>query len=336
MVHDPVTVATASPGWYADPWRQATWRWWDGTGWTAYTSVPEDPRSAINPNAVTRGAPAATASQDPRSAINPNAVTRGAPAATASQDPRSAINPNPASWCAPAAPAGGLRAGGIAILGFLVGLAVSTVIGVVLLVAGYESNDPAFLLGSSLGLWVGLGGSCLVAVRVKGSGSLRDLGLVPPRLVDAALGAGFAVVGVIAVSIAVAALQAIDKQLLPGGRTELTDPFDTGRAVGIVVVYLIAVVGAPFFEELYFRGLVQGTLTARWGVAIGIVVQALLFALAHLDPENGWGNVGTFVVITIVGLGLGSIRYMTKRLPPGMFTHAGYNALILTLALAAK
>ena len=300
MVHDPVTVATAPPGWYADPWRTATWRWWDGNGWTAYTSVPEDPRSAINPNAVTRGAPAAPTASGASSG------------------------------------AGGLRAGGIATLGFLVGLAVSTVIGIALLVAGYETNDPAFLLGSSLGLWVGLGGSCLVAVRVKGSGSLRDLGLVPPRVVDAALGAGFAVVGIIAVTIAAAVLQAIDKQLLPGGRTDLTDPFDTGRALGIVVVYLIAVVGAPFFEELYFRGLVQGTLTARWGIAVGIVVQALLFAVAHLDPGNGWGNVGTFVIITIVGLGLGTIRYVTKRLPPGMFTHAGYNAVILTLALVAK
>jgi len=306
VVHDPVTVTTAPPGWYPDPWRQATWRWWDGNGWTAYTSLSEDLRSATGASAVTWGAPAAS----------------GAPAAPTASGASSG--------------AGGLRAGGIATLGFLVGLAVSTVIGIALLVAGYETYDPAFLLGSSLGLWVGLGGSCLVAVRVKGSGSLRDLGLVPPRVVDAALGAGFAVVGIIAVTIAAAVLQAIDKQLLPGGRTDLTDPFDTGRALGIVVVYLIAVVGAPFFEELYFRGLVQGTLTARWGIAVGIVVQALLFAVAHLDPGNGWGNVGTFVIITIVGLGLGTIRYVTKRLPPGMFTHAGYNAVILTLALVAK
>ncbi len=111
---------------------------------------------------------------------------------------------------------------------------------------------------------------------------------------------------------------------------------DHGGALGLAVVYLIAVVGAPFFEELYFRGLVQGTLTARWGVGIGIGVQALLFAVVHLDPSNGWGNVGTFVIITIVGLGLGTIRYVSKRLPPGMFTHAGYNAIIVTLVLVAK
>jgi membrane protease YdiL (CAAX protease family) len=284
-VGEDVTVTGAPPGWYADPWRQATWRWWDGTGWTAYTG-PE----VHEPGTVAKG------------------PVPGAP----------------------------VRAGGIAILGFLVGLAASTVIGVILLVAGYETSDPAFLLGSTLGLWFGLGGSCVVAVRVRGTGSLRDLGLVPPQLKDVALGAMFAVGGIIAVTIAAAVLQAIDKNLLPGGRTDLTDPVNRGGILGIFAVYLIAVVGAPFFEELYFRGLVQGTLTARWGIGVGIVVQALLFGLVHLDPNNGWGNVGTFVVISIVGLGLGLIRRYSGRLPPGMFTHSGYNAIILTLALVAK
>lgn len=231
---------------------------------------------------------------------------------------------------------GQLRAGGIAILGFLVGLAVSTVIGIILLVAGYETTDPAFLLGSTLGLWFGLGGSCVVAVRVKGTGSLRDLGLVPPRWKDAAMGAGFAVGGIIAVIVAGGILRLIDKHLLPGGSSDLTDPVQHGKILATAVVYLIAVVGAPFFEELYFRGLVMGTLIARWGVVTGIIGQALFFALLHLDPNNGWGNVGTFVIIAIVGSGLGMIRYFTKRLPPGMFTHAGYNAIIVTLALVAK
>ncbi|MGZ4690263.1 MAG: CPBP family glutamic-type intramembrane protease [Acidimicrobiia bacterium] len=242
-------------------------------------------------------------------------------------------------WFAPppTAPTDGqLRAGGIAILGFLVGLGVSTVIGVVLLLAGYETTDPAFLLGSTLGLWFGLGGSCVVAVRRNGTGSLRDLGLVKPRWLDVAMGVGFAVAGVIAVTIIAALLTVIDKHLLPGGRTDLSDPVQNGGILGIVVVYFIAVVGAPFFEELYFRGLVQGTLVARWGVVIGIVVQALLFGLVHLDPNNGWGNVGTFAIITTVGLGLGTIRRFSGRLPPGMFTHAGYNAIIVTIALLAK
>lgn len=278
----PLTVTTAPPGWYPDPWHQAFWRWWDGAGWTAYTE----------------------------------------------------------QWfgAAPAAPADGqLRAGGIAALGFLVGMGVSTVIGVALLLAGFGTTDPAFLLGSTLGLWFGLGGSCVVAVKRKGTGSLKDLGLVRPRGVDLALGVGFAIAVTIAVAIVTALLSGIDRHLLPGGgRPDVTDPIHNGAILGLVVLYFIAVVGAPFFEELYFRGLVQGTLTARWGAWIAIAVQAMLFGLVHLDPNNGWGNIGVFLIITTVGFGLGMIRNFSHRLPPGMFTHAGYNAIIVTIAVFAR
>ena len=87
-----MTATGTPPGWYSDPWRQATWRWWDGIGWTAYTGPP---------------------------------CRRGGPASTD----------------------GPLRAGGIAILGFLVGLALSTVIGLALLHRGLQPHDPAVLLG---------------------------------------------------------------------------------------------------------------------------------------------------------------------------------------------
>jgi uncharacterized protein len=277
-VSDQVSTSTP-PGWYPDPWRQSTWRWWDGVAWTALTDATPNQESA-----------------------------EGKP----------------------------LRAGGIAFLGVVVGLLLGGAIAAFMTAAGFTTDDPALLLGSTLGLWFGLGGSCVVAVRRKGSGSLRDLGLVPPRWIDAALGVAFAIGLIIVVSVAAAALQALDKNLLPGGRTDLSEPIDHGGVLGVIVVYVIAVVGAPFFEELFFRGLVQGTLTGRWGPAIGVGVQALLFATVHLDVENGWGNVGTFVLIAIVGTVLGLIRRSTNRLPPGMFTHAGYNAIIVTLTLLPK
>jgi membrane protease YdiL (CAAX protease family) len=282
-VAEPLIATGVPPGWYPDPWGQATWRWWSGAAWTAYTDL--------------------SAGVAGTGVVAPDPRTRP------------------------------LRAGGIAILGFVIGLALSTFITVVLVLAGYGIEDPAFLLGSTIGLWIGLFGSCVVAVRVKGTGSLADLGLVRPRWVDAALGVGFGVAGVLMVGAIAAVLEAISEDLLPGGRNDLTDPVDHAGALGILVVYLIAVVGAPFFEELYFRGLVQGTLTARWGIAAGLIVQAVLFGLVHLNPELGLGNVTTFVVIVAVGLGLGGIKQVTGRLAPGMFTHAAYNAIIVTLAL---
>jgi membrane protease YdiL (CAAX protease family) len=236
-------------------------------------------------------------------------------------------------WFMPAEPdpTGAVRAGGIAILGFLAGIAISIAIVVPLVLAGFEETDPAVLLGSALGLWIGVGGACVIAVRRRGTGSLRDLGLVRPRWVDFWLGIGFGVASLIAVGIVAALLSLIDPSFVESGGSQFGEPVDTGGAVGIVVIYLIAVVGAPFFEELYFRGLVQGALTARWGVAIGIVVQAALFALVHLTPEAGLANVGIYMVILTVGAGLGAIRQLSGRLPPAMFTHAVYNAIIVTL-----
>ena len=38
---DPPAVA---PGWYADPWRVAHWRWWDGRAWTAHIAAGPDER----------------------------------------------------------------------------------------------------------------------------------------------------------------------------------------------------------------------------------------------------------------------------------------------------
>jgi membrane protease YdiL (CAAX protease family) len=239
-------------------------------------------------------------------------------------------------WFMPAEPdpTGAVRAGGIAVLGFLVGIALSIAIDVPLLLAGFSVTDPAVLLGSTIGLWIGLGGSCVVAVRRNGSGSLRDLGLVRPRWVDLWLGLGLGVATLIAVGIVAAILSLLDPSFTDSGGSQFGDPVNDSGVLGVVVIYLIAVVGAPFFEELYFRGLVQGTLTARWGVAIGLVVQAALFALVHLTPDAGLGNVGIYVVILTVGVGLGAIRRLTGRLPPAMLTHATYNAIIVTLIVA--
>lgn len=279
-----LTAATAPPGWYADPWGHAWWRWWDGTAWTGYTDA------------------------------------WFAAAAT----------------LAPYEPGTPIRAGWTALLGMIVGLGCSTAIVVALVLLGFDVSDPVLILGSTVGLWAGLFGACRIAVRRKGSGSLRDLGLVRFRWIDLALGLGFGVATVFAVGALAQALEALAPDLVPHGRNDIIDPLSGDSGFGIAVIVLIAVVGAPFFEELFFRGLVQGGLVARWGVAVGVIVQALLFAVVHLSPDAGWGNVGIFLMISVVGLGLGFIRFGFRRLGPGMLTHAVYNAVIVGVAIALR
>ncbi|WP_395153608.1 PrsW family glutamic-type intramembrane protease [Ilumatobacter sp.] len=36
----PTPTGRITPGWYADPWDAAPWRWWDGVQWTAQTAAP--------------------------------------------------------------------------------------------------------------------------------------------------------------------------------------------------------------------------------------------------------------------------------------------------------
>src|SRR5215203_3055871 len=36
----PTGGAAVAPGWYPDPAREATERWWDGSAWTAQTRAP--------------------------------------------------------------------------------------------------------------------------------------------------------------------------------------------------------------------------------------------------------------------------------------------------------
>ena len=45
------------------------------------------------------------------------------------------------------------------------------------------------------------------------------------------------------------------------------------------------------------------------------------------------GNLGVFLLIAPVGAALGVLRFGFKRLGTGMFTHAGYNAVIMAVAL---
>jgi len=221
-----------------------------------------------------------------------------------------------------------IRAGGIAIAGIVAGIVGSFLAYVALVWFGAAENSPFTVLAVQAGLWSGLLGACVIAVRIHGSGSLRDLGL-RLRTVDLALGLGYGIASLIGVGVIAAAIQAIG---IEPHRATLLEPMRRSPLT-ITVVLLIAVVGAPFFEELFFRGLLMGGLVSRFGPALGIAAQALIFGLVHLSMTDATSNLGVFLVIAPVGAVLGVVRYHHRRLGTGMVTHAVYNAVIMTIAL---
>lgn len=221
-----------------------------------------------------------------------------------------------------------IRAGWTALFGALIGVGLSIVLYVGLGWVGLEGGNPLRALGAQLGLWTGLLGACWVAVRQHGSGSLRDLGF-RMRWVDLALGLGFGFAALMGAGIIAQTLKSIGVQ---PHRESLTEPLRHGPLTVVVIVF-IAVIGAPFVEEMFFRGLLMSGLVARWGTVIGIISQAIIFGLVHLGPTDARGNLGVFLLIAPLGAMLGILRFGFKRLGPGMVTHAIYNAVIITFAL---
>jgi uncharacterized protein len=88
-------------------------------------------------------------------------------------------------------------------------------------------------------------------------------------------------------------------------------------AVGI----LSAVVAAPFFEEIVFRGLLFATFRRRYGVLFSALASATIFAVAH-----GYGWVGLASVLWSGVLWAWSYE-RTRSLLPGMLAHGAVNLL---------
>jgi membrane protease YdiL (CAAX protease family) len=91
------------------------------------------------------------------------------------------------------------------------------------------------------------------------------------------------------------------------------------------LLLVVAAVGAPFFEELFFRGVLYGALRRRFGVAVGVVVSAALFAALH--PQLPLG----FLPIFFLGAIFAAIYEWRQSLVPGMVFHGVHNGLLFLL-----
>ena len=228
------------------------------------------------------------------------------------------------------------RGGGIALAGFVGGQVLSIALVLAAIVLGASSRSVVTLIVGELGLWAGLFGACKLAVRRYGSGSLRELGLVRLRRADFGIGTVAALVARVGTLI-LAVIVVILFSLHDFARnTSVTDEAGIST-LGAIVVTLIAVVGAPFFEELYFRGLVQGVLTRRYGARAAIGLQSIAFGLVHYQiGMTADSAILTFTTIIPVGLVLGILRWRYERLGPGMVAHAVFNGIAVAIMLAVR
>lgn len=136
-------------------------------------------------------------------------------------------------------------------------------------------------------------------------------------------------VALVAVFIINAGYEAVFQALAghPTPAQDVVEMFPHGTA-GLVLFVLLAVVAAPFFEEVVFRGFIFQGLASSWGTVPGILVSAAVFSATH-------AQLTVFVPLFILGVVLAWVFYYTRSLWTSIALHAIFNSIaVLVWALS--
>jgi membrane protease YdiL (CAAX protease family) len=102
----------------------------------------------------------------------------------------------------------------------------------------------------------------------------------------------------------------------------------------IAVFALSAIVAAPVFEELVFRGLLQRSLTSRFGIRWAIAIQSVCFGVYHVVPRLGLSNIAFIAPRIVFGVVAGAAADRYRRLGPGVATHALTNTIAVLIIIS--
>ncbi len=264
---------SSAPGWYPDPSSPTLQRYWTGSAWTD-ASAPLDPQWS-------------TAAVEPGES-RPARQVYGQPSG---------------SW--------GFGDVGWFVLVVLGTIVVSAVLFVPLLFAAPDAftADGEVNGSSASGSWVltaaqalffaGMAAWPLVAAWRKSSGWRHAYGFVVSWR---ALGIGLA--GGIATLVAMTVLTSVTAELLnqevTSAGADVAESM-TGSTVAFVLFLVLIAVGAPFVEELAFRGLVWGAVVKHgWSPWVATVIAGVPFALLHVEPLRVAPLLAAGIVLGIV------------------------------------
>lgn len=172
-------------------------------------------------------------------------------------------------------------------------------------------------------LWVGLLGPAMWEVRRRGHklSELFDWRFTPADLI---LGLGIGAALQFALPFAYGlAFEIFGERDVGAPARELASRAD---GLGILLLVLITVIGAPIIEETFFRGLLQPFAAAWMPQWLAIVVTSLVFGLFHFQ-------VLQFPALFVFALVVGGFAAHLGRLGRSIWIHIGFNATSITTLL---
>jgi membrane protease YdiL (CAAX protease family) len=238
--------------------------------------------------------------------------------------------PGPGHQDGPSAPSIPAQAAWWGVPGILAGYALAVVGASIGDSLSGSATGPVTTLLSEMGLWTGMLGTVIFVSRRYGSASLRrDFGLGIKRS-DILWGLAAVAAALVLTQVVVAVFSGTKF----AGTNDQIITQQKGHEAGLVILTLIVELGAPFFEELFFRGFLRTALQARFGPGGAVWLQAVFFGFAHAgESKTAAGNVTVVLALFLVGVVLGYTAKLTRRLGAGMLAHCLFNLVAVASVL---
>ena len=119
--------------------------------------------------------------------------------------------------------------------------------------------------------------------------------------------------------------------LLPSKESDMQRLIESSMAARFSIAF-VAVAGAPFVEELVYRGILYSGLCKDFGRNIAIIGVSILFLLVHV-PQY-WGAWGGILGIGFLSIVLTLVRAYSGSLLPSFIIHLIFNSIQVSLIIA--
>jgi len=221
----------------------------------------------------------------------------------------------------------------VVFLAFLGAVVVATVGQVVAVVAGYAPDTLGYRYVVTASQFLGFGLGVGAYLAAADDWALLDGRVRVPDRIDAA----YLLAGLVALLVASTLIGRVLTGL--GIETAQNQVIVTGRENPVFFLWMVPVslllVGP--FEELVFRGGLQGYLRRAWGPAPAVALASAGFGAVHLTAVIG-GQEGAIVYVVVaaaLGLVLGAAYERTDNLVVPAVAHGAYNATLFLIEYAA-